>query len=406
MPLYHWRGIDLDGKTKAGVTQAYDQEHIKTILLSQQIALQECSESSTQSTHHARWSFNSPRGEHITLFFEQLALLVRNGIDLTQALTIGSSTAPSPLLRTIIQNLATNIAQGNTFYQALSAYPKLFEPEIIHLIATGEQTGQLANVLQNISDNRMLKQSIKRQLLEAALGPLIALGASFLLVGLILLFIVPSFESLYQSLGKTLPPSTTLLLHLSHALHSWHVLWVIALPLVCITTIWGLLKIPHIKTIIDRLILSIPLLSPLIVLQNTIACIQTMNLFVSSGLSLTQALDHAHKSVHNSVFKQEITDITHTIAQGKSLSESIKCIKSKFIEPQWVALIQAGEHTGTLDLMFKKIEAQLTQQLLSRLKTVTAVFSPLLMIIVGVIIGGILIVLYIPIFNLGSLFKT
>jgi type IV pilus assembly protein PilC len=405
MPFYHWEGLDRQGRQVKGVLQADNTDQLKESLFIQGIALLDYRQS-TQSSN-SRWSLLQPTiGPcHLADFWEQLALLLSNGVELVKALEIVARITTHKRLRSAIQNVTHAIEQGQSFYEALSAYPKIFVPVVVTLIEAGERTGKLGKIIEHVKSYYKQQYMMRQQFKRAAMAPLITLGVALMLVWAIVIFIVPQFTSLYQSLGSQLPKSTKFLIGFSRACRSWYGLIIL---LVMIGILWccvQLCKIASVKKFFGQIGLYIPIISSIMIYHNMVIFIQTLSIFVSSGLTLTLALEQVEHTVGSEVFKDDIKKIMYEIMAGKSLSAAMAAIDSQFLPEQFVALVHVGESSGTLPDVLVKSESYYQELLLSRLSIVTTLFSPLLMIVVGVIIAFIMVMLYMPIFNLGNLIK-
>jgi type IV pilus assembly protein PilC len=405
MPFYHWEGIDHQGKQVKGVLQADDPDQLKELLFMQGVALLDYRQL-TQSSN-SRWSVLQPTIGPCQLadFWEQLALLLGNGVELVKALEIVARVTTHKRLRSAIQNVTHAIEQGQSFYEALGAYPKIFAPVVVTLIEAGERSGKLGKILEHVKSYYKQQYMMGQQLKRASLAPLITLGVALALVWAIVIFIVPQFASLYQSLGSQLPKSTKFLIGFSRACRSWYGLIIL---FVMTGILWGcvqLCKTASVKKFFGKIGLYIPIISPIMIYHNIVIFIQTLSIFISSGLTLTLALEQSAHTVGSEIFKDDIKKIMHEIMAGKSLSAAMAAVDSQFLPEQFVALVHVGENSGTLPDVLAKTEAHYQELLSSRLDIVTTLFSPLMMIVVGLIIALIMIMLYMPIFNLGNLIK-
>jgi len=403
MPLYRWTGINHAGTPIRGAIQANTPEELKHDLLAQGIALLDIDQGNP-IFYNIQPLFNKIATEHVGDFFQRLSLLLSNGVELVHALEI---TTPylNKRLQPIVSTITTNIRQGQHLYTSLTLYPTVFSPFMTHIIASGEQTGKLAQALEQLTIHMQQQTTIKQHLKRAALAPLLTLSIALIMVISIIYFLVPHFESLYQSLNSPIPASTQLLLTISTVLHSWQGLIVVLLGLMLISTSSMLMRIPSIKRFLDKIMLHIPLLKTIIIQHNMILVLQTITIFLESGLSLATALEQAQKTIHNEVFRRELCILINAIFSGKDLSATMQTHTFLLFDKEIAALVHVGEQSGTLTQTLQKVIAQQQKSLSDRLHAITTLLSPVLMIVVGLIIGGIMAMLYMPLFNLGDVMR-
>lgn len=404
MPFYLWKGINQLGNTIKGITQAASPEQLKELLLAQQIALLACNEQQSGRswlTHSFQRRINN---KQLCDFFERLSLLINNGVELVHALEVLVRLTPHQSFANIIQQMAQSIAQGQSFHAALQAHPLVFPSFISHMVKVGEKTGKLGLVLEDLKTSLTQERWLQQELRRAALAPGLTLMVAILLIGGILIFIVPHFQLLYQSLATPLPAATQWLLSLHNAIWSG---WGLACFLALIASI-GIFKILlkniPIRRWVQTACLQLPIINRIIINSCLISFTQTLSLFLDSGLALTQALHYIQQTTHNLVFKSEVEKISSTILDGGSLYDAINTSNSVFFDEQFLALIQVGERSGKLAQVLKSACLQYQEIFASYLHTITTLFAPILMIFIGLLVGGIMVLIYLPIFSLGNLF--
>jgi type II secretory pathway component PulF len=403
MPLFVWKGIDHVGNDVKGTLYATAEHQLKELLLEQNIALLDCHLVNRSITIFRKQPTIS--SDSLCTLFERLALLLTSGVELVVALRVIENTTDDKVLGSLIAHLRTTVEKGYTLHQAMQSQPTIFTTFIVQLIAAGESTGKLGRVLENLAEHLGHRQEIRKQLKQAALAPTITfVFAACLVIGMIVL-VFPYFESLYQSLGTQIPPATRRLLYISHFVRSWYG----AITLIIITTTciagWSLITTGWLKKLFDRITPRMYLVAPLVVSNNVLAFVQTILLYLSSGLSLSTALEQAQQTVPNDVFKDDLKVLLSDISRGKSFSQALAENNSRFIDEQLVTIVHVGESSSTLEQTLSTLQAHIKQDLSARLTMFSSLMAPLLMIILGGIVGGIMVLLYIPVFNLSSFFQ-
>ncbi|MFA6263801.1 MAG: type II secretion system F family protein [Candidatus Babeliales bacterium] len=403
MPLFAWKGIDQAGNNVKGTLYANAEHHLKGLLLEQNIALLDCHLVSRSIALFRKQPTIS--SDSLCTLFERLALLLTSGVELVVALRVIENTTDDKSLGTVIAHLRTTVENGYTLHQAMQTQPTLFTTFIVQLIAAGESTGKLGRVLENLADHLHHRQEIRSQLKQAAFAPTITfVFAACLVIGMIVL-VFPYFESLYQSLGTQIPPATRRLLYVSHFVRSWYgITTLVIITTTCIAG-WSFVRTGWLKKIFDCITPRMYVVAPLVVSNNVLAFVQTILLYLSSGLSLSTALEQAQQTVPNDAFKDDLKVLLNDITRGKSFSQALAENNSRFIDEQLVTIVHVGESSGTLEQTLSTLQAHIKQDLSARLTMFSNLMAPLLMIILGGIVGGIMVLLYIPVFNLSSFFQ-
>lgn len=403
MPLYAWQGIDQSGSKAKGSFFANNPEELKESLLQKNIALLSYKETTQK---RFSWPSHKPSAKHIATFFQHVSLLIGHGVELTQALSIAGHITAHPTIESITTHIIHEISHGKTCAEALEQYPDIFGSFIVNLIAAGENTGKLDLSFQHIAQHLEHQQMLRSRLRQAALAPLITLLFACLLVTGIIIFILPQFQTLYTTLGKPLPKTTAYLIAARDLLASGYGL-IALLGLIGFFVLCALaLKTPRVKKIVNNLTIRIPGISSLVIYNNIIPFWHTVSLFLGTGLSLTQALRQAQSLTNHSLLHSNISAIFLDIVEGKTLHESLLALNSPFFDAQSCALVHVGEQSGTLAPVLQSLCNHLNEKHLSHIHTITTVLTPLMMMAVGLFIGILMVILYQPIFNMGSLFQV
>ena len=405
MNLFAWKGITHTGKTVKGRLQAHSLPDVQTQLLLQNIALLEAYPVSIQSSVTEAW-YSGLTNAQLLDFFSTMALLLTSGIPLINTLDIMLSQASSKKLVVILQELKTSVSKGLSLATALSQFSRTFSPFVIHLVAAGEKTGHLGPVLDHLKNYLNVTITLRNQLKKALMMPIITLSFSLVLLWIILIFVIPHFSTLYQSLGCTVPTSTQYIIRLSQACASWWGLMIIASTLPIMFIVKQSFKHPLIRQKLHSIALYTPFLSTLAIQREVLRLLELLALFFKSGFPLTQALEHAQTSTNAPIFQNHIKHLLTMIIEGKTLSQGLEEIGPPFFDAHLVALVRVGEHANALGLMLEKTTTLYRVKLSETLHTLSTVAAPLFMIVVGVLIGSLMIFMYLPILNLGSLFGT
>ncbi|MFA5074537.1 MAG: type II secretion system F family protein [Candidatus Babeliales bacterium] len=403
MKKYYWWGMDSYGKNKKGFLLANSQEDLKTILLKQNIALLKY-----KIYEQDFWQKFIYFGTKISLaqksfFFYQLSVLINSNIGLLKAFELIEKQIKNKKFKKIINLINQSICNGESFSASLGQHNKTFNPFMINIIKSGEDTGKLGFALQNLSDSLNSTLTLRKNLIDVALFPIITLVfALFTILGLFI-FVVPQFADFFVSMDKQLPNSTKFIIKLSNFFRSLNIFWVLIIFIFLYILIKFLFRISKIKYLKDKFLLKIFFLGKICLFYDLIAFLQIVSNLLSTGIPLRQALELAEKSIKNSFLKEKINLVTNFVTQGKSLHNSLILVGDAIFPDDLVAIVNVGENSGNLDSMLQRAAIVLQEDLNKKLKILTTLLQPFLMFIIGLLIVFLLLSVYLPIFNMANL---
>jgi type IV pilus assembly protein PilC len=331
----------------------------------------------------------------------QLATMTQAGIPVVQALDLlRQSTAPRGWQSTL-QDLSDQIMAGNSLAQALARHPRQFSVLYRQMVAAGELSGNLEITLQQLAETLERNDRLQARLRSALLYPVMVLGVAVLVVAMLLLWVVPVFEEVFQSFGASLPWPTRMIILLSQGLS--HVLWLLALIAVLAigltrSTLWR----ERWQARQDAWLLRLPLLGPLLQLSVLARWSQTLASLLSAGIPLAEALGPAGQASGHRAYERASSYLQRRIAQGSSLHGAMA--SHPRFPPMLVQMCATGEETGSLDSLLRRTGDWMATEFETRVQSLTALLEPLIIVILGLAIGGILVAMYMPIFQLGRVF--
>lgn len=349
-----------------------------------------------------KWPFHfshSIRASDLLHFFRQLSTLLSAGLSLIKCFDILIQTQDKISFRRLIQTLRIDLESGNELHRCLQRHPQLFDLFSCQLIRIGERTGTLEETLQRIMQYKEKSQALKIQLQQALIYPSVILATAVLTILFLLLWLVPQFATLFEHFPNKLPPSTQILIHFSFGLQKLlpALAW---LSLVVFLTLFHFRNAFALRKKSLKLFFKLPGCRSLLQ-QITLATLaRSLASTLSAGLPLTEALLLVAQLSPLATDKTAIYKLHAGVTSGKTLSSTLK--DSSFFPALLVHMVQIGEESGTLDRMFEKF-AEISQTELERkLNLLRTILEPLIITILGVLIGGIIIILYLPIFRLGT----
>ncbi|MFH1831533.1 MAG: type II secretion system F family protein [bacterium] len=408
MPTYYWTGIDTYGTKKTGISHATTIDQLKQNLLAQNIALLTCNPAQKKSPIFSLFTFLAEKKitDHLLItFFQHLAILVSNGVDIAHALNLFAKQTSHNAFKNTVTQLATDIKNGDSFSTTLKCFPHIFNPFMIHIIDAGEKTGNLGICLQKIEKHLEDRLTLKKDLMRAALLPGITLlFAIFIILGLFI-FIVPQFSTIFNTFERPLPYSTQIVFAISNALQTKTSIFLILTTPFIIFALSLLTRLKPITQIIDRLLLALPYINNILLLSDRITFLQTTSLFLHAGIPLSSAIENANLTIANQSFQQKNSILLNAVTHGQTLEQALKQVGAKYYPENLIALVATGEHSGKLDIMLDKAAQIFMVQLKSKLHFLTTTLQPILLIITGLIIAGLMLSIYLPIFDLANNFN-
>ncbi|OOF49172.1 type II secretion system protein F [Rodentibacter genomosp. 1] len=357
------------------------------------------------------WQLNSkPKNTEISTLLNQLATLLQSAIPLKNSLQILQQNCTQLSLNSWLEKLLHAIESGLSFSQSIEQQGKYLTQQEIQLIQVGEMTGKLAIVCGKIATHRQKSLALQRKLQKIMLYPSMVLGISLLLTLALLLFIVPQFAEMYQGNHAELPPLTSLLLSTSHFLKED---MGIVICLTLISVLLYQLKLKHLVWFQQqkaRIISTLPIFGNIQYLSRLVNFSQSLNIMLHAGVPLNQALNsflpHIHTwqkssktTINDHILDTEVRSILQWVSQGYRFSESVS---SHIFPMEAQQMLQIGEKSGKLALMLQYISESYQEKLNHQIDLLSQMLEPLMMVIIGSLIGIIMMGMYLPIFNMGS----
>lgn len=403
MPVFFWKGINQNGVEVKSHQEADTEEQLKQILFEQHIALLECR---TKKPYLINFTIFSPyvATQELATFFEHLSMLVSSGITMLEALKLTQKQATNLKLKVALNDISNDISKGMPLSSAAKKHPSIFTLLICSLLLAGEQTGKFELILNKISAYLNARSLITKEIKKAAFGPSLTLGfAVFIILG-IFIFVIPQFQNIFANLGKELPTSTRAMFTLSNFLTSAAGLWL--LGFICLFPLLVQVgnKFTAVKWIKNLVKAKMPFVSKIKNLNDEIYVLQTINLSLTSGVSLKQALEFAAQATNSNEVKAVINSAIEHIVAGGALNLAFSNKDKQFFPDYILAMIAVGEQTGKLENVLEKATIMLEHEMTVSLNRFTVLLQPLLLIGVGIIIAAMMLSVYMPIFSMANLF--
>lgn len=338
----------------------------------------------------------------LAVMSRQLSTMINSGLSLLRALTILADQTSNKVLRERLADVRNDVEGGTALSVALAAHPKIFPPLMINMVRAGEVGGFLDGVLLQLADNYEKEVRLRGKIKSAMAYPTVIFIIAVLAVVAMLLFIVPIFGEMFASLGGELPAPTRLLQTMSDILKTYFPLFL--LGLIVLVVLWARFRHhPRVRDVVDPLKLKVPVFGSLnrkIALSRFTRNLGTM---IHSGVPILQALDIVADTSGSVVVARAVREVQESVRQGESISKPLA--RHSVFPPMVVQMIAVGEDTGALDTMLAKISDFYDQEVETTTESLTALIEPLMIVVVGGMVGSMIIALYLPIFTIFNLIK-
>lgn len=397
MNTYQYIAKDKNGRTAMGTLEGASEAEVVNILHQKDLLV-----ISVESTRKriSKAKDKKAKLDDLVIFSRQLATLIDSGVPLVQALAILGEQVENKNLRDVVIMVRQDIEGGTSFYDALAKYPNLFSELFINMSKAGEASGTLNEVLDRLATYLEKSSALNRKIRSALVYPSVLVTMAILITTVLLLKVVPVFKEIFLSFGGTLPLPTRILIGVSNLLTRYF------LPLAGLLTIFGFLFKRYISTEKGRYNFDAYKLKMLVVGQlfRKVAIAnfsRTLSTLVKSGVSILNALDIVAKTSGNRVVEEALVDCRKAVREGELISRHLS--KSAVFPPMVCRMVGIGEQSGELEKMLSKIADFYDDQVDSAVSGLTSMIEPLVIAFLGVIIGGIVISLFLPIFKITEL---
>jgi general secretion pathway protein F len=391
MPLFKYQAVITSGKKTSGVIEADSLSSAK-----ERLRLQNMVVTGVSPYQQLKKKQTIPSSELLDIT-RMIAQLLHAGIPLYEALIILEEKYRKMPFHPLLLDLCDRVKKGETLSSSLSHYPETFDPIYTSMVRAGQESGALAHTFEQLTQLLQDKNRLKKQLIVAAAYPLF-LGSFCIIVFIsLLLGVIPSLKNLFE--GRALHPLTQYVFHLSDFFVNHSLLIFTAIILTAVLTC-AVIVHPRLKPLWDQFLLKLPLIGPLILLSATVRFCRTSSLLLKGGTPLLQALSLTRAVLKNRVLESALTQVEHSVSEGEPLSKQIE--KTRLMPPLVPRMLAIGEKTGENAAMLHHIATLCEEDLSRTLQRYTTLLQPILLIILGLLIGIVVLSILIPLTDVGS----
>ncbi|WP_261844262.1 type II secretion system F family protein [Aliamphritea ceti] len=336
----------------------------------------------------------------IALFTRQMATMLKAGVPLLQGFDIVSNGIEKLKLKKIIYELKNDVNSGTSFAKALEKHPKYFDELFCNLVQAGEQSGSLETMLDRIATYKEKIESLKAKIKKALTYPIAVIVIGVVVSAILLIKVVPQFESVFKSFGADLPAFTQFVVGLSVVAREW---WFIALLAIIVSGFLfqrAMQSSAKLRASVDRSILKLPIIGKILHNSAIARFARTLSTTFAAGVPLVNALDSAAGASGNIVYSTAIMQVKNGVSTGQSLKNAVNM--TGLFPPMATQMIAIGEEAGSLDTMLDKVANFYEEEVDNAVDNLSSLIEPMIMSVLGVLVGGLVIAMYLPIFQLGA----
>ncbi len=398
--VYTWKGKSLKGAVMKGELTASSPEEVKAYLRKQRIVPKKISKK-------AKPLFSSGGGKvkdkDLVIFTRQFATMIGAGLPLVQALEILAKQTENQAFAKIIGDIKADVEGGSTYADALKKYPRIFTDLYANMVAAGETGGILDTILVRLATYIEKAQNLKSKVKGAMVYPSVIITVAILVIVIIMVFVVPTFSKMFDTLGGILPMPTQMIIMASDFLGGTGGLITLASIVGIVVFVVQFKKTQRGRKIVDTIILRLPVVGILFKKVAVAKFTRTLGTLISSGVPILDGLNITAKTAGNKVIEESIMTVRKAVSEGKTIAEPLS--EAKVFPPMVNQMIAVGESTGALDNMLEKIADFYDDEVDNAVNTLTSMIEPCLMVFLGGTVGFIVVAMYLPIFKLITLVK-
>ena len=393
---YVWEGTDRKGKKIKGKAMAADEAAVRADLRRQGVV--------PTRIRKQRKSLFAGAGKitpgDIAIFSRQLATMLAAGIPLVQAFEIVGTGHENAAMQKLIMAIKADVEGGSSLAEALAKHPLYFDDLFVNLVESGEQAGALETLLDKIATYKEKTEAIKKKIKKALTYPAAVLVVAFVVTTILLIFVIPAFEDLFQGFGADLPTFTRMVIDLSVFVRTqgWYLAIMIGFAVAAF--LYFKKRSRKMRHFLDRVTLKTPIIGPIMQKAAIARYARTLSTMFSAGVPLVEALESVSGATGNIVYEEAVLRMRDEVATGQRLQQSME--NTDLFPNMVIQMIAVGEESGSLDDMSAKVADFYEEDVDNAVDNLSSLLEPLIMSILGVLVGGLVVAMYLPIFKMGA----
>ena len=392
---FAWEGMDKKGQRVKGKSLAPNELALKQDLRRQGVVATRIRKQST-----ALKSGGKVKPEDIAIFSRQLATMLAAGIPLVQAFEIIGAGHEKPSMQKLVLDIKADVESGTSLHEALGKHPLYFDDLYVNLVEAGEQAGALETLLDKIATYKEKSEAIKKKVKKALFYPAAVLAVAVVVTLILLIFVIPQFESLFKGFGADLPAFTQMVINLSRFVQANGIYLALVSGGAVYAFFYFRKRSRRMREFLDRMSLKVPIIGPILNKAAIARYARTLSTMFSAGVPLVEALDSVAGATGNIVYENAVLKMKDEVSTGQRLQRAME--GTGLFPNMVVQMIAVGEESGSLDTMSGKVATFYEEDVDNAVDSMSSLLEPMIMAILGVLVGGLVIAMYLPIFKLGA----
>jgi len=392
---FNWEGTDRAGKKVRGKIVATNEAAVRAELRRQGVVATRVRKQNQLFSERGRVAAGD-----IAIFSRQMATMMSAGIPLVQSFDIIGAGHENPAMQKLVLGIKQDVEGGTALADALGKYPLHFDDLYVNLVSAGEQAGALETLLDKVATYKEKTEAIKKKVKKALFYPAAVVAVAFVVTAILLIYVIPEFESLFQGFGADLPAFTRMVIDISQFVRDSG--WLLAI--VAFGAVTGFLyakkRSRAMQRMIDRIVLKLPVIGPILEKSAIARFARTLSTTFAAGVPLVEALDSVAGATGNIVYEEAVNNMRDEVATGQRLQRSME--NTDLFPNMVVQMVAVGEESGALDDMSAKVADFYEEEVDNAVDSMSSLLEPLIMAVLGVLVGGLVIAMYLPIFQMGQ----
>ena len=395
--IYTWKGVDKQGRPTSGESSGTSQAVVKAQLRKQGITPKAVKKKPKPLLGGGKKKITP---EDIAVFTRQLATMMKAGVPLVQSFEIVADGLENPSMADLVLQIRNDVASGSGFANAIAKHPKYFDELFCNLVASGEASGTLETMLDRVATYKEKSEALKKKIKKALTYPIAVVVVALVVTGILLVKVVPQFAETFSSFGAELPAFTLFVLRLSEIAQEWWLIVIIGLIAAIFVFKEAVTRSPAVALAVDKFMLRAPIVGDIVYQSIMARFSRTLATTFAAGVPLIDALEAVAGTAGNIIYTDAIKRIREDVMTGTQLNASIRA--TGLFPNMMLQMVSIGEESGALDDMLEKVATFYEEAVDNAVDSLTSLLEPMIMSVLGILVGGLMIAMYMPIFMLGS----
>lgn len=399
MPVYQWQGRARNNQATKGEMEAASDQEVRNRLQRQGITPDKVKKKPKDLFENVSFLQPKVKEQDVIVFARQFSTMIDAGLPIIQCLDILQAQQENKTFQKMLKDIKESVESGQTLAESLKKYPNQFDALFVNMVAAGEAGGILDVILRRLAAYMEKAAKLKSQVKGAMTYPIVTIIIAIVVVAVILVFVIPVFEDMFADFGEALPMPTQVVIGMSEFVKG-NILWIIIGIVLFILAFRQFYKTERGKAIVDDLMLKLPVIGVLIRKSAVARFTRTMGTMLASGVAILEALEIVARTAGNKTIEKAVYHVRSGIAEGQTIADPLT--ETNVFPPMVCQMIAVGESTGAIDAMMEKIADFYEDEVDQAVDNLTSLIEPFMLVFLGVVVGGLVISMYLPIFTMAG----